>query len=127
MEEAYVVVRYVVVASVVVEKRAKSLSIELDADTKMPIEEVGVRAKWDWELGAVSSHVWPNVTPWVIHADPEDCTTPWFVICTQLVAVFPRFEIVRFEVEARLSTRRADVEANAEIESHEVDANVEDA
>ena len=36
MEEAYVVVRYVVVASVVVEKRAKSLSIELDADTKMP-------------------------------------------------------------------------------------------
>ena len=36
MEEAYVVVRYVVVASVVVANLAKSLSNVEDADTKMP-------------------------------------------------------------------------------------------
>ena len=50
---------------------------------------------------------------------------PWFVTWRQLVAVFPRFEIVRFEVEARLSTRSAEVEAKLRMERYDVVACVE--
>ena len=44
------------------------------------------------------------MVPAVRHVAPEDCTIPWFVTWRQLVAVFPRDEIVRFEVEARFET-----------------------
>ena len=39
--------------------------------------------------------------------------------------MFPRFEIVRFEVEARLSTRNAEVEAKLRMERYDVVACVE--
>jgi len=39
-------------------------------------------------------------------------------ICRQFVVEFPRFEIVRFEVEANPSTRSAEVEAKPETERY---------
>ena len=49
-------------------------------------------------------------------ADPVTDTMPWFEIWRHWVPVFPRFEIVRLEVEARFETRRAEVEAKVVIE-----------
>ena len=76
-----------------------------DAFTKIPIVVVGARAKLPSESWAVSSQVFPKVTPWVIHADPDDCTTPWFVTWRQLVPVFPNPDTVSNEVEAKFALK----------------------
>ena len=53
---------------------------------------------------------------WVTHPDPVVETTPWFEIWRQLVPVFPRFEIVRREVEARVEIEIYEVVASVEVE-----------
>ena len=51
------------VASVVVPYRVNKRSMDEEADTRMPIVVVGVRAKFPRESAAVSSNVFPNPAP----------------------------------------------------------------
>ncbi len=112
----------VVVAWVDVEYLANMPSNVLDADgVRRPTVEVGESEIWPKEFAALSSNVFPNVAPdWVRHPDPVVETTPWFEIWRQLVPVLPRFEMVRREVEARVSTRSAEVDANVDTERYVV-------